>query len=45
MESITATQMINTNSYHKENTHNQLMAAKAASYLSESTCAGTPVEL
>lgn len=43
MESTASTQqMMNTNVYQKENTSTKIMAA---SYLSESTCAGTPVEL
>ena len=47
MESTPTTQqMMNTNFYQKENTSTKIMAAsQAASYLSESTCAGTPVEL
>jgi hypothetical protein len=47
MESTPTTQqMMITNVYQKENTSTKIMAAsQAASYLSESTCAGTPVEL
>lgn len=44
MESTTTThQMMNANVYQKEIAANKIKAA--ASYLSESTCAGTPVEL
>jgi hypothetical protein len=44
MESTTTThQMMNANVYQKESAPNKIKAA--ASYLSESTCAGTPVEL